>query len=391
MPTAHSAIVQKEVGERDSNAFRVSLVHDWILGMRGGERVLEELCRLFPEAPIYSFFHRPGSASPLIESHAIRASLLNRLPWVHRYHRVTLPLLPWAASSLVLEPCDLVISTSHCAARAVKPPPGAAHLCVCFTPMRYFWGMEEAYVGRGLGRLLFEPLAAPLRSWDRRTHTRVDRFVAISEFVRRRIARVYGREADVVYPPVDTDRFRPLGKPQDYFLVLSALVPYKRIDVVLEGFRNRPEEVWVAGDGPLLRRLRASAPRNVRMLGYVSEEALPDIVARCRALIVPTEDEFGIATVEAQAAGRPVIALGKGGAMETVVPAGGTRPPTGVWFDSQTPAALSMAVDHFAKLEFAFDPAAIRRHALRFSRARFRSEMVRIIGELGFRHEGPLQ
>ncbi len=351
--------------------------------MRGGERVLEELCRLFPEAPIYSFFHRPGSASPLIESHAIRASLLNRLPWVHRYHRVTLPLLPWAASRLVLEPCDLVISTSHCAARAVKPPPGAAHLCVCFTPMRYLWGMEEPYVGRGLRRLLFEALAAPLRSWDRRTHTRVDRFIAISEFVRRRIVRVYGRDAEVVYPPVDTDRFRPLGKPQDYFLVLSALVPYKRIDLVLDAFRARSEEVMIAGDGPLLHRLRARAPRNVRMLGFVDDSDLPELVAHCRALLFPSEDEFGIAAVEAQAAGRPVIAYGRGGATETVVPMGGRRTPTGLWFMEQTPESLSRAVDRFLDVEGSFEPDEIRAWALQFSRPRFRSEMLRIVRTLG--------
>jgi glycosyltransferase involved in cell wall biosynthesis len=367
----------------------VVLVHDWLVGMRGGERVLEELCRLFPNAPLYTFFHCRGSVSTEIERHPIRTSLLNRLPGVHRYYRFTLPLLPFSASRLRIEPCDLVISTSHCVARSVRAPSGARHLCICLTPMRYVWGMEEAYFGHGWRRRAYELMARPLRRWDRRTESRVDRFVAISEYVRKRIARVYGRESQVVYPPVDTDRFQPVEKPEDYFLVVSALVPYKRVDIVVEAFRARSEELWVVGDGPLLSRLRATAPRNVRFLGRVDDDALPGTVARCRALIFPTEDEFGIVPVEAQAAGRPVIALGRGGARETVVPIGSDRPPTGIWFSEQSPGAVSGAVDHFLQTESVFGPTQSRAHALSFSSKRFQSGVRRAIEELGLSTDPP--
>jgi glycosyltransferase involved in cell wall biosynthesis len=349
--------------------------------MRGGERVLEELCRIFPRAPVYTFFHRPGSVSSEIERHSIRASVLNRLPGVHRYYRFTLPVLPVVTSTLRPDPCELMISTSHCVARSVRAPRGARHLCICFSPMRYAWGMEEAYLGRGLRRRASEVLMRPLRAWDRSTHPRVDRFVAISEYVRGRIAHAYRREADVVYPPVDTERFVPNEKAEDYFLVVSALVPYKRVDVVIEAFRGRTEELRVVGSGPLRSRLSRAAPRNVRFLGWVEDRDLPDVVARCRALIFPTEDEFGIVPVEAQSAGRPIIALGCGGARETVVPIGSGRPPTGVWFDEQTPEAVSRAVDRFIEIESVFDPATIRSHALRFSRAHFRREISRIVAE----------
>lgn len=360
----------------------VALVHDWLLGMRGGERVLEELCRLFPRARIYTFFHRPGAASAEIEARPIRTSPLNRLPGIERYYRATLPLLPFAAEALRLAPCDLVISTSHCVARSVRAPRGTPHLCVCFTPMRYLWGMQEAYVGRGARRLLYEALARPLRSWDRRTHTRVDRFVAISEHVRARIRAAYGRESEVIYPPVDVERFRPAEKADDYFLVVSALVPYKRIDLVVEAFRGRDEELRIAGSGPLLGRLRASAPANVRFLGWVEEERLPGLVARARALVFPTEDEFGIVPVETQAAGRPVIALGRGGAAETVVPPGTGAPPTGIWFDAQTPAALGEALDRFREIEADFEPQRLRAHAQRFAPEHFRAAILRSVAEL---------
>jgi glycosyltransferase involved in cell wall biosynthesis len=365
----------------DLSSLRVALVHDWLLGMRGGERVLEELCRLFPRAAVYSFFHEAGAVSPAIESHPIRVSGINRIPFARRFHRATLPLLPLAVEALRIEPCDLVISTSHCVAGSVRPPASTPHVSICFTPMRYLWGMERDYVGTGLRRALLGAAAVPLRAWDRRTHDRVTRFVAISEYVRERIRLAYGREADVVFPPVDVERFRPIDKPQDYFLVVSALVPYKRIDLVVEAFRGRSDEVWIAGTGPLLGSLRRSAPPNVRFLGWVPDDELPGIVAGARALVFPTEDEFGIVPVEAQAAGRPVIALGRGGAAETVIPPGRGAVPTGVWFERQTAAGLADAIDRLLAIEDSFDPAAIRRHALSFSAERFRAEILSIVSD----------
>ncbi len=359
---------------------RVALVHDWLLGMRGGERVLEELCRLFPDAPVYAFFHEPGSVSPMIERHRITTSVLDTRA-LRRIHRATLPLLPAAVELMRVEPCDVLISTSHCVARSVRAPRGAPHVSICFTPMRYLWGMEAAYVGTGTRRALFELVAAPLRAWDRATAGRVTRFVAISEYVRERIRRAYGRESDVVYPPVDVERFVPVEKPEDYFLAVSALVPYKRIDLLVEAFRGRPEELWIAGDGPLLGALRRAAPRNVRFLGWVDEAELPLLVARARALLFPTEDEFGISAVEAQAAGRPVIALGRGGAAETVIPFGASAAPTGLWFLEQSAAAIGAALDRFREVGERFDPRAIRAHAERFGPEHFRERIGAIVDE----------
>lgn len=334
---------------------------------------------MFPDAPVHVFFHEPGAVAEAIECHRIRTSPLNAIPGVRRVHRWMLPVLPIAAELMRVEPCDVLISTSHCVARAVRAPHGAPHVSICFTPMRYIWGLQEAYVGRGARRALFEIGARPLRAWDRRTQHRVTHFVAISEYVRARIRHNYGRDAELVYPPVDVERFRPVEETEGYFLAVSALVPYKRIDLLLDAFRGRPEELWIAGSGPLLKSLLRAAPRNVRLLGWVDEAKLPGIVARARALMFPTEDEFGITAVEAQAAGRPVIALGRGGAAETVVPIGSGAPPTGLWFMEQTVAAIQDALDRFREIEPLFDPRAIRANAERFAPGHFRARINSII------------
>lgn len=361
---------------------RVTLVHDWLLGMRGGERVLESLCQMFPEAPVHTFFWRPDAVSPRIQRHEIRTSWIDRLPGVHAWHRAALPLLPVAAETMRLEPCDLVLSTSHCVAHAVRAPAGARHLCLCFTPMRYLWGMEGAYLDGAWVRGLHPILAPPLRRWDRARAARAERILAISEFVRERIRRAWGVEAPVLYPPVDVARFTPRKKREDYFLLVSALVPYKRVDLAIEAFRGRPERLLVAGTGPLRERLAREASSNVDFLGWVDEEALPSLVARARATVFPTEDEFGIAPVESQAAGTPVIALGRGGALETVVPPGQDRPATGLFFDRPTPGALRRALDRFGELEADLDGARIRAHAERFAPEHFQAGLARHVSEL---------
>ncbi|MFQ5698520.1 MAG: glycosyltransferase [Myxococcota bacterium] len=361
---------------------RVALVHDWLLGMRGGERVLESLCRMFPQAPVHTFFWRPGAVTRGIEAHQIHPSWIDRLPGVHRWHRMALPLLPAAAETLRVDPCDLVVSTSHCIAHAVRAPVGARHLCLCFTPMRYLWGMEAAYLGRGGLRGLHRVLAPPLRRWDRARAARADRIVAISEFVRRRIRRAWGIEAPVLPPPVDVARFTPLRKREDYFVLVSALVPYKRVDLAIEAFRGRREELRIAGSGPLYERLARKAPPNVRLLGWVEDEALPALFGRARAAVFPTEDEFGIAPVEAQAAGTPVIALGRGGALETVVAPGGERAATGLFFDEATPDSLRRALDRFRELEPDLDPGSIRANAERFGPEHFEAGVAEHVSEL---------
>jgi len=359
---------------------KVVLVHDWLTGMRGGERVLDELAGMFPDAELFTLIYVAGSASPRIEALRITASPLSRLPGAARHYRKLLPLFPAAIERLRLPACDLVLSTSHAVAKAARPPRGARHLAYCFTPMRYVWDQADAYLGRGVRRALSLPLAAWLRRFDRRTSgpERIQRVVAISHVVADRIRRAWGRDASVVYPPVAVERFAPRPEgPDDFYLLVGGFVPYKREDLALQAFAGLDRPLLVAGDGPLRRRLEAEAPANARFLGRVGDAELASLYARCRALVYPQEEDFGIVPLEAQASGRPVIALGRGGATETVIglddPAG--RAPTGVFFATQTPGALADAVRRFEGAAARFDPAAIRAHAERFRGERFRAEM----------------
>jgi glycosyltransferase involved in cell wall biosynthesis len=360
---------------------KVALVHDWLTGLRGGERVLHELVGIFPDAEIYTLIHVPGSTTERIEARPIHASPLSRMPGIARHYRKLLPLFPWAVGRLRVAPCDLLLSSSHAVAKSVDVPQGAVHVCYCFTPMRYVWDQTEAYLGRGLRRWAATPLASALRRFDLRRSgvDRVARFVAISETVAQRIRRHYGRSAEVVYPPVDVARFsvREEG-PEDFYLMVAGFVPYKREALAVEPFAGLRLPLVVAGDGPGRATLAARAPTNVRFLGRVSDAELADLYARCRALVYPQEEDFGIVAVEAQAAGRPVICFGAGGATETVIPPGDPagRPPTGLWFMPQTPEALASAVRRFEAEQAAFDPAAIRRHAARFAPERFRREIA---------------
>ncbi len=367
---------------------RVALVHDWLTGMRGGERVLEEMTRLYPDADLFTLVHVPGVTSDAIESRTIRTSFLSALPGIARHYRAWLPLFPYAIERFDLSGYDLVLSCSHAVAKGVRTPREAPHLCYCLTPMRYVWDQQQAYLGRGARRALAAPLAAYLRRFDRSTSgpDRVDRFVAISHAVKDRIARHYGRPSEVVHPPVDTERIRPNGRdPDDFYLLVGGFVPYKREDLALEAFRRLGSRLVVAGDGPLRARLEARAASNVEFVGRLCDDDLADRYARCRALVHPQEEDFGIAAVEAQAAGRPVIAFGRGGACDTVRPLTGTEEnPTGVWFDRQEPDALAAAVGHFEKHEARFDRRGIRRWAEGFSRDRFRQELSQQIGQLTF-------
>jgi glycosyltransferase involved in cell wall biosynthesis len=358
---------------------RVALVHDWLTGMRGGERVLLELLRLFPDAELYTLLHAPGSVAPALEARPIHLSPLARLPAAARHHRWWLPLYPWAARRLRVRSADLVISVSHAVAKAVRIEADAPHLCYCLTPMRYVWDQREAYVGGRLPRALSGPLVARLRRFDRETSRpeQVDRFVGISRTVCERIRRCYEREARCVYPPVALDRFRPGGPAGDFYLMVAGFVPYKREAIALEAFAGLDAPLLVVGDGPLRRRLERRAPRNARFLGRVPDEELALLYARCRALVYTSDEDLGLVPLEAQAAGRPVIALGRGGATETVVPlredATGP-PPTGLFFDEPTPASLRAALRRFEAAADRFEPAAVRAHAEGFSRERFARE-----------------
>ncbi len=363
-------------------------MHDWLIGMRGGERVLNELALLYPDADLYTLIHEPGTTTEAIERLDIHTSPLSSLPGASRHHRVLLPLFPWAIERFDLSEYDLVISCSHAVAKGVTVRPDAVHVCYCLTPMRYIWDQTEAYLGRGALRALASPLVRRLRDFDVRTSSpeRVGRFVAISTCVSDRIARHYGRPAAVVHPPVDTERFQASAPdPDDFYLLVGGFVPYKREDLAIEAFRALGTPLIVVGDGPSRKRLQAGAPDNVSFLGRVSDRTLERLYSSCRALLYPQEEDFGIVAVEAQAAGRPVIAFARGGAVDTVRPlacassdlestAQTSSIGTGIWFDDQTPEALAHAVQRFEKLEGCFAPDAIRSWAAQFSRERFRRE-----------------
>jgi glycosyltransferase involved in cell wall biosynthesis len=359
---------------------RTALIHDWLTGMRGGERVLEALCELFPDADLFTLYHRRGSVSPLIEGRRIRRSFIQRLPGADAHYRRYLPLFPLAVEQFDLDPYDLVISSSHCAAKGVVPPGRARHLCYCHSPMRYAWDQFDAYfgparVGRMASRWVYRPLLARLARWDAATAPRVDRFVANSAHVANRIRRYYNRVATIVYPPVDTVFFHPAAStPGSHFLIVSALVPYKRIELAIDACERAGAPLRIVGDGPDRRRLEARAGRNVTMLGRLGDEAIRDEYRRALAVLLPGEEDFGIVPVEAHACGRPVVALARGGALETVIDG-----ENGILFDEPDADALAAALDRAARTRF--DPARIAAGAQRFSRERHVEQLRGVIEE----------
>ena len=379
-------------------AMRVALVHDWLTGRRGGELVLAQLVRLFPASELFTLLRVPGSVGADVESRPIHTSALQRVPGIEHRYRTFLPLMPSAIRAFDLRGFDLVISSSHCVAKGVRVPPGTPHLAYVHSPMRYMWDQFDAYFGPGRASLPVRLAATAtrpfLQHWDRRTAAAPDALVANSRHVAQRIARFWGREADVIHPPVDLDRFAvqqpgappvqaqppaPGGRPWSgagappvqaqagYFLWLGALAPYKRVDLAVEAFRRTGHLLWIAGDGQDARLLRAGLPPNVRWLGKVSDAEVPELYRGARALVFPGEEDFGIAPLEALAAGRPVIALARGGALETLTP------ETGVFFEEPTPEALVDAIHRFEAAERGFDPARSRARAETFSEERFRT------------------
>jgi glycosyltransferase involved in cell wall biosynthesis len=361
-------------------AERIVLVHDWLTGMRGGEKVLESICRLFPRADLCTLVHARGSVTPLIEARRIRTSVLQKLPRSTGRYRELLPLFPAVIELFDLDDADLVVSTSHCAAKSVVRTGRARHLCYCHSPMRYAWDQFDAYFGRDrigrAGNALARRALAPIARWDRSTAHRVDRYLANSRYVAGRIARYYNREATVLHPPVDTEFFTPDAAPASpCFLVVSALVPYKRIDVAVDAATRLGVPLEVVGTGPDLGRLRARAGDTVTFRGAVAADELRTFYRRARALVLPAEEDFGIAPVEAMACGRPVVAFGRGGALETVVPG-----VTGTLTSEQSVEAFADALASFDSA--AYDAAAIRRHAESFSRARFEAAFSAEVADL---------
>ena len=353
---------------------RVALGHDWLTGMRGGERVLEHFCTAFPGAPVCTLVSIPGAVSETIASHPVHASWFNRLPAVARRYRGYLPLMPLAADTMRVPDADLLLTSSHCVAKGFRSPRGARHVCYCFSPMRYAWLFRREYFPNPVKRALVAPLLAALRAWDRRTAARVDRFVGISRAVCDRIRRFYGREADLVYPPVDVSRCTPSSSPGPgrYDLVVSALVPYKRVDLAVRTYSRRGWPLKVVGVGGQEKTLRALAGPSVEILGWRPDADVLALYRDCRLLVFPGEEDFGIVPLEAQACGRPVVAYGRGGALETVVDG-----RTGLFFDEQTEVALADAVERAASVRW--DPAEIRANAESFGPDRFLLGMASVL------------
>lgn len=366
---------------------RVALVHDWLTGMRGGEKALEVFCEMFPTADLFTLVYLPGTTSPTIERRSVKHSPIQWLPMAGRWYRQYLPLFPIAVEQFDLDDYDLVISTSHCAAKSVVVTGRARHLCYCLTPMRYAWDQFDAYFGVDrvgvLGNLALRPVLAGLARWDRATEGRVHRYLAISQYVARRIALYYNRQSTLVYPPVDTEFYSadtdvPVapglpGQPTK-FLVVSALVPYKRVDLAMMAARQAGVGLTVVGNGPERANLERLTGDGIELVGWREDEEIREMYRSSIATILPGEEDFGIVPVEAQACGRPVVALGRGGALDTVIDG-----ETGVLFADTTVDCLAQALTRAATIPW--NSAHIRRHAERFSRTRFVAEIQHIVDD----------
>jgi glycosyltransferase involved in cell wall biosynthesis len=351
---------------------RTAIVHYWLVGMRGGEKVLESLCELYPEADIFTHVLVPEAISPRLNAHRIQTSFIARLPRAKTWYKKYLPLMPLALEHLDLRGYDLVISSESGPAKGIVPAPGALHLCYCHSPMRYIWNMYHDYRASagGFTRLSMPLLTHYLRNWDHCSAARVDAFIANSHNVAARIRQYYRRDAEVVHPPVDVDAFAPVPDQEvgEHYLMVGELVPYKRPDLAVKAFTALGKRLIVIGGGEMLCELRRQAGSNVEILGPQPFATLQSHYARCRALIFPGEEDFGIVPVEAMASGRPVIAFGRGGAIETVVSG-----VTGVFFDRQTVDDLIAAVERFETMHF--DVKAIAAHAQIFNPVRFQREL----------------
>jgi len=358
---------------------RVAIVHDWLTGFRGGEMVLEQLLHLFPTADLHTLLHVKGSTSPSIETRKVHTSFLQHLPFVRKHYRWFLPLMPMAVEMLDVSRYDLVLSSSHCVAKGVLVPPGCLHVGYLHTPMRYVWDQARTYFGAKCSplALLRQHVLSRLRVWDVVSANRVDHFVANSQFVKERIWKYYRRDAQVIHPPCDTGYFSNImEEKQDFFLMVSALNPYKRIEVAIDVFNRLNKRLVIVGYGPLYKRLRRRAGSCITFLQRIPRPRLRSLYQQARALIQVAKEDFGIATIEAQAALTPVIAFGGGGAGETV-----RHGKTGILFAEQNAQALKKAVDTFDRITF--NEGDFRQHVKNFSCEVFREKMLGFLTERG--------
>jgi len=355
---------------------KVALVHYWLVGMRGGEKVLEALCDLFPHADIFTHVYDPDAISDTITKHTIRTTFIQRLPFSKRLYKKYLPLMPLALEQLDLTGYDLVISSESGPAKGVITHPSAKHICYCHTPMRYLWDMYHRYRKEAghVTSLLMPFFSHYLRLWDQTSASRVEHFIANSSHVAARIKKYYRREAQVIHPPVNTDDFYQVNETGEYYLFVGQLVGYKRAELAIQAFNVLKKPLVVIGEGEQYKKLQAMAGSNITLMGQQPFSVLQDYYARCKALIFPGEEDFGIIPVEAMASGRPVIAYKKGGALETVVDG-----KTGIFFDEQSVDALIDAVIRFEKIKHEFCPETIVSYAKKFDAKIFKKNILDFI------------
>jgi len=366
---------------------KVAIVHEWLVNYAGSEKVLAEMIGLYPEADIFSIIDFLSDREKRLLLHkGIKTSFIQHLPMAKAGYRNYLPIMPVAIKRFDLSRYDLVISSSHAIAKGIKKDPEQLHICYCHTPMRYIWDLQSEYLndkmlGSGPKGIMVRTLLNYLRKWDTSTSKDVDYFISNSYYIRERIKRIYKRDAEVIYPPVDIASFKISDKRDTFFITVSRMVPYKRVDLIVRAFAMTGLPLIVVGDGPELRKIKRLARRNIEFMGFLRDDILRIYLQRARAFVYAAEEDFGIAPVEAQACGIPVIAFGKGGVRETVVPFNKSDDttllkvaPTGVFFYQQTPDALNDAIKRFMDIEDRFNPYEIRKNAERFSRERFRRE-----------------
>lgn len=355
----------------------VLLSHDWLTGMRGGERVLEILCNGFPDAPVFTLFHNKSAISDTINSHDIRTSRLQSVPGILKYYRNLLPLFPMAIENMKTPDADLLISTNHCVAKGLKQQSGTKHVCYCFTPMRYAWTFYNEYFGANpLKAMLAKPILPAMRKWDRDSASRVDAFVAISKHVQKRIKQFYDRDSDIVYPPVNTKYWTPGDCDSEEFdLIVSAMVPYKRVDLAVQAYNKLGHPLKIVGIGGELQKLKSMAGSSIEFLEWQSDENILKLYRSCRMLIFPGEEDFGIVPLEAQACGRPVVAYAKGGALETI-----DDNTSGTFFKEQNVGSLLEAVEKCSSTKW--NSSAIRNKAEKFNIQNFINNLADVIDKL---------
>jgi len=351
---------------------KVALIHDWLTGMRGGEKVLEALTEIFPGADIFTLLWRKGKVSDKIEQHNIITSPMQKIPSVEKYYRYFLPLMPGMIENFDLKKYDLVVSSSHCVAKGVKVPAGVPHICYCHAPMRYVWDQYDEYFNsqrsNALTSAAMKFVRPYLQRWDIKSASGVTGFIANSKNIMEKIKKYYSAPSQVIYPPVETEGYPPSWD-GGYFLMVTALVPYKKVDFAIRAFNELRLPLKIIGSGPDEKRLKSMAGNNIEFTGWLSDDEIKHYYSGCRALIFPQEEDFGITAVEAQAAGKPVIAYGRGGSLETVI-----DEKTGIFFKEPSVESLKDSVHRFQDMHF--DINALLANAERFSHDRFIAEML---------------